>query len=150
MDRPGLAPDFHLGRLRARILADWAWANLDREIAAGLPVTESEARRLRAKQLLSPQQRRAVAAVLRNILDAAEAGCTSANSGRRGDAAAIVASRDRLVQLIELLRSDAPMSAPAVAGAELLACDRTSPLVSLHGGPAIVRALDEIAAANTA
>ena len=61
-----------------------------------------------------------------------------------------IASRDPLVRLIDLLRSDAPMTAPAVAAAELLACDRNSPLVSPHAGRAIDRALDEIAVANTA
>ena len=87
---------------------------------------------------------------MRNILDAAEAASGSANSRRRADVSAVIASRDRLVQLIDLLRSDAPMTAGAVAAAELLACDRSSPLVLPHSGLAIERALDEIAVANTA
>ena len=73
MDRPRVASAFRLHHVRSRLLADWAWARLDREIAAGLPIEASEARLLRAQQLLCREQRRAVAAVLRNLLDAAEA-----------------------------------------------------------------------------
>jgi hypothetical protein len=119
---------------------------LDREIVAGLPIEGSEARLLRAEQLLSPGARRAVAAVLRTILDVAEDADVSGCSYRRRDAAAIIASHGRLTELIDLLRSDTPMALPAVAGAELLACDRHSPLVCGHDAAAIARALDEIAA----
>ncbi len=130
--------------VRARILASWSWARLDREIADGPQVEQTEARLLRAEQLLVPEERHRIAAVLRNLLDAAE----SAGAHReRERAAAIVASRERLVRLIELLRSDMPMPPSALARAELLACDRSSPLVVPRGAPAIADALDQIDAA---
>jgi hypothetical protein len=138
------------GHVRSRVLADWAWAKLDREIAAGLPIEASEARLLRAQRLLHPQERRAIAAVLANIVDAADAASRSGKSAVPGEYSALVASHDRLVLLIGLLRSEASMTAPAVAGAELLACDRNSPLVSRHDDRATLRALDEIAIANIA
>jgi hypothetical protein len=138
-----------LGHLRQRLLAGWMWARLDHEIAAGLPIEECEARRERARQLLCPEQRRCIAAILRNVLDAAEASSRSGGSTRRADADAIVRSRDGLVHLIDLLRSNEPMAARAVALAELLACDRTGPLRSPRSAQAIAQELDEIVAANT-
>jgi hypothetical protein len=150
VDRTDATRSHGLAHRRSRILADWAWARLDREIAAGLPIDESDARMQRARELLRPEERRAIAAVLRNILD--EAGRSGvgddADAGAGHHALVILASRDRIVQLIDLLRGDVPMAAAAVARAELLACDRHSPLVSPHGSDAIVQALNQIAFAN--
>jgi hypothetical protein len=131
--------------IRSQALAAWAWARLDRELAVGLPPEQSDARRLRADQLCSPQQRRAIAALVRNILDAAEASDDS-----KPQIAAIVVHRGRLEALIELLRSDAPMTVRSLAEAELLACERHSPLLSRQSAEALCHALDEIAAANLA
>jgi hypothetical protein len=149
VDWPEQPTTFHSADLRSRILAGWAWARLDREIASGMPIDQCGARMLRARELLRPEQRCAIAAMLRNILDAAEASSISAGGGSADGPRAVVASRGRIVQLIALLRGDAPMSAAAVARAELLACDRHSPLVRPHGADTIVQALDQIAVANT-
>jgi hypothetical protein len=148
VDRTHATSTHRLAHLRSRILADWAWARLDREIAAGLPIDESDARMQRARELLRPEERRAIAAVLRNILDEAGRSGIGENTGAQHHALVILASRDRIVQLIDLLRGDVPMAAAAVARAELLACDRHSPLVSPHGSDAIVQALNQIAFAN--
>jgi hypothetical protein len=148
VDLTGSPSTLRLADLQSRILAGWAWARLDREIASGLPIEESGARVLHARELLRPEQRRAIAAVLRNILDVAEASRISDGAGSADGPRAVVASRDRIVQLIELLRGGVPMSAAAVARAELLACDRHSPLVCPHGADAIVQALDQIAVAT--
>jgi hypothetical protein len=138
-----------LRHVRSQIRSHWGWAGLDREIAAGYPIDESEARRLRAQRLVYPAERHAIAAVLQNILDATESSSTGGRGIRPGDAA-IIASQDRIVKLIELLGSDTPMTVRAVASAELLACDRHSPLVCPHAAEDIVQALDEVAAANAA
>jgi hypothetical protein len=135
-------------RVRLYIRASWAWASLDREIAAGASLAESEARMLRAEQLLRPDERYGIAAVLRNILDAAEASSMT-GGGFRADDAAILDVRDGLLQLIDLLRSDSPMTARAIALSELLACDSHGPLLSVHGAEPIAQALSEIASANT-
>jgi hypothetical protein len=144
VDRTESPSDLRLADLRSRILAGWAWARLDREIASGLPLEESAARMLRARELLRPEQRCAVAAVLRNILDAAETFSIGDSGGPPDGPRAVVASRDRIVQLIDLLRGDGPMLPAAVARAELLACDRHSPLVCPRDTDAIVQALDQI------
>jgi len=55
---------------------------LDREIAAGLPVDEPGPRALRACQLSSRCERRAIAACLQILLDRAEAEATRAEPSR--------------------------------------------------------------------
>ena len=123
--------------------ASWGLAGLDRELVAGLPPDASEARLLGARRLMLPGERRGIAAVLENPLDAAGTG--RGGKEQRGNAPAIRASRDQLVQPIARLRSDSPMSVRAVALAELLACDRSGPLRSGDGTAGLPLALDEIA-----
>jgi hypothetical protein len=134
--------------LRSWLLASWAWARLDRETAAGLPTDGFEPRQLRAQTLALPEERRAIAAVLQNLLDAADTSAVSGSGRDRADALTILAQRDRLVELVGLLRGKASMTVRAVALAELLACDHASPLVSPHKNRGLSAALDEIAAAN--
>jgi hypothetical protein len=135
-----------LRRLLGRARASWDWARLDRELAAGAGVEGSEARRLRAQRLARPEERRGIAAALRNILDEAEARSRSGESSRRDEARAIVDSRDALLRVISLLRSDAPLPPSAVARAELLACDRHGALRSPRGAAAVADELTAIAA----
>lgn len=126
----------------------WGWAGVDREIADRAARRASAASSARAEQLLRSEERGGIAAVLRNIVDAAEEASGSRGAIRREDAAAILAARGGLAQLIDLLRSDAPMTAAAVARTELLACERHSPLLSPHGAQPIIDALEDIRAAN--
>jgi hypothetical protein len=134
-----------LSRIRLHIRASWGWATLDREIAEGAPIEASAARRLRAEQLMCPEERFAIAAALRNVLDTAEASRTDLRSGAQASPDAILAQSDRLIELMELLRSDTPMTARAVARAELLACDSHGPLLCPRSTGAIADALGEIA-----
>lgn len=138
------APDSRTALMPLRVRVAVHRSKLTYRLARGADPDATDELALRARQLLYPEQRRAVAAVLRNILDAAEAASSSTCSGRRAEVSAVIGSRDRLVRLIDSLRGGAPMTAAAVAAAELLACDRNSPLVSPRGGQAIHRALDEI------
>jgi len=132
-------------RLLGQARASWDWARLDRELAAGDAVEDSEARRMRAQRLVCAEERRGIAAALRNVLDQAEAASRSGRGSRRDEAGAVLASRAGLLRVIALLRSDTPMPPRAVARAELLACDRHGPLLSPHGGGAIARELAAIA-----
>jgi hypothetical protein len=136
-------------RIRLDVRASWAWASLDREIAEGAPIETSAARRARAEQLLRPEERCGIAAALCNILDDAQVMPTGAGNRERAKADAIMAQRERLVQLIELLRSETPMAARALARAELLACDSHGPLLNPRGADAIAQALGEVTAAIT-
>jgi hypothetical protein len=135
-----------LRRLLRQARASWSWARLDRELAAGSGVEGSEARRLRAERLVCPEERRGIAAALRNILDEAEASSRTGRSSRRDEVRAIVDSRDALLRVIAVLRSDMPLPPSAVARAELLACDRHGPLLSPRGAAAIADELAAIAA----
>ena len=147
MDRTGAHDPTGLRRLLGQARAAWDWARLDRELAAGGSVTASEASRVRAERLVRPEERRGIAAALRNILDEAEATSRSGGRSRREEAAAIMASREALLGVIALLRSDAPLTPGAVARAELLACDRHGPLLSPHGAGALAAELRAIAEA---
>src|ERR1700751_2394678 len=83
-------------RIRLDIRASWAWASLDREIAEGAPIETSAARRLRAEQLLRPEERCGIAAALCNILDDAQVAPTGAGHRERATVDAILAQRERL------------------------------------------------------
>ena len=111
---------------------------LDREIASGLPVDETRPRALRASQLSSRLEQRAIAACLQTLLDRAEA---EADDGRAltGVRGALIASRYAICTLIDRLRSESVVDARGVALAQLLIEDRDGPL--FH--PLAKRSLDE-------
>jgi hypothetical protein len=117
---------------------------LDRAIASGAPIGGSPTLRVRATQLQSPVTRRAIAAVLVQILDSA--------AERRSDPAsrvdfaheAVLDAEDGILALIELLRSAAPMSPRAVALAGLLAGAPDSPIVRERGTQTIRSVLAEV------
>jgi hypothetical protein len=117
-DRLNEAPALGL-RLRSRLLR----RRLDREIAAGAPIDESPDRALRARELTSPRERRALAAALANILDAAEERQIDACCPVAIEHAAVIAAREDIVELIALLRSAAALEPRAIARAR---CSRTT------------------------
>ena len=139
-----------LQRVLRQVQSSWGWARLDREIAAGAPVEALPARHLRAEQLLCPEERRAIAAALSNILDGAEALSRSGRARERREAAITLDSRGALLRVIALLRSDVPMTPGAVARAELLACVRRSALLSPRSAGALAEQLGEITGADPA
>jgi hypothetical protein len=131
-------------RLRVRV----ARRRLDREIGGCLPVHASPARSLRARQLASPSTRRAIAAMLGNILDAAEERQHDGGSELVLEYNAVLEARDRIGDVIELLRSDAPLAPRAVAQALLLATCSDSALFSRSSGKTIGQTLADIADAR--
>jgi hypothetical protein len=136
-EHPSLRLRLHVFRSRAR---------LDREIAGGAVVSDSAARQLREAQLTTREERRGIAAALRVVLDSAQERSTRGLPSRHRDVQAVLANRDGLLELIELLRAATPMSAQAVALAQALACERGSPLLSPDSERTIEQSLAQIAA----
>jgi hypothetical protein len=132
--------------LRVRLRA--TRQRLDGEIAGGAPVDGSPARSLRAKQLTSPSTRRAIAAILANILDSAEERRIDWCSRLIVEYNAVLEARDGILELIALLRSDTTLAPRAVVLAARLAERSDSPIVSRSCGKTIRQALAEIAAAQ--
>jgi hypothetical protein len=94
---------------------------LDREIAAGACVDVNPARVLRARQPSSAPERRAIAACLANILDAADERRVGLASPRLLDHAPVIAARSQIVDVIELLRGETALEVRGIALARLLA-----------------------------
>ena len=135
-EQPSLRLRLHVFRTRAR---------LDREIAGGAAGSDAPARRLRATQLTTREERRGIAAMLRLVLDSAqERSARGLPSGNR-DIQAVLDNRDGLLELIELLRAATPMPAQAVALAQALACERDGPLLSPDSERTIEQSLAQIA-----
>jgi hypothetical protein len=84
-------------------------------------VDGNPARVLRARQLSSAPERRAIAACLGNILDAADERRVGLASPRLLDHAPVIAARSEIVALIELLRGETALEVRGIALARLLA-----------------------------
>jgi hypothetical protein len=105
---------------------------------------------LRAAQLTTPRARRAIAAMLANILDAAEDRRLDRCSPMIFEHESVHEARDGILELIELLRSETALAPRAVALAAQLAESADSPIVSRCCGTTIGQALAEITAARMA
>ena len=132
---------------RLRLRVRMGRARLDREIAAGASTGEPAVRALRARQLCSRIERQAIAAALTNILDAAEERQADQSSPLNVQHAAVIAARQGILELVELLRSGAWREPRGVALASLLTRDPTSPIFSSSPDRTVHEALSEIAAA---
>lgn len=116
--------------LRLRV---WATQRrLDRALAAGAQPDADAELELRATQVSRPATRRSIAAMLANILDAAEEPPNAAEREAPDQAVnrrAVAEVRDELTALIARLRDDEPPSrAQGIAQAHLLAVDSRGPL----------------------
>jgi hypothetical protein len=119
---------------------------LDREIATGLPIDQSPARAVRARQLTSASTRRTIAALYANVLDAAQERDADPGSPLIVEHLAVPAARQEIMKLIERLRSRATLEPRGLALARLLVCDSASPI--FHPGRQTVPvALAEITSA---
>ena len=83
---------------------------------------------LRAKQLCSRAERRAVATSLASMLEAADTRRGDTGSRPILDHASVLSLRDEIVALIALLRSATVCDVRGIALARLLSCDSSSPL----------------------
>jgi hypothetical protein len=133
------APAQFSARIRARVHR----RVLDREIAAGAVVDADPARALRAQQLTGATERRCVATSLRNILDAADERHADPASHVRLNHADVLAARHGIVALIEVLRSEQPVTARGVALARLLTVERDSPMLSEGSRRTVQQAVSE-------
>jgi hypothetical protein len=84
-------------------------------------VDVNRARVLRARQLSSAPERRAIAACLGNIVDAADQRRVGLLSPRLLGHAPVIAARSQIVALIELLRGEPALEVRGIALARLLA-----------------------------
>ncbi len=125
-------------RLRQRVL--------DREIASGLLEGDAD-RVLRGRQITSPAERHRVAALLANILDAAEERHADPASPLKLNHAEVLAARHGIVALITTLRSDRRVNPRGVALARALVDDGRSPLLRARAGRTVERAVSEAATA---
>jgi hypothetical protein len=129
-------------RLRLRVLV--GRRTLDREIAQAALPDANPARAMRAQQLSSSSERHAIAACLRNILQAADE-CTSDPGSRLAlDHRTVIAAHSEIDALIDRLGSDSVLDVRGIALARLLAVDPTSPLVCPRSRRALSDALSEI------
>jgi hypothetical protein len=104
---------------------------LDRELAAGASPDSRPDLRVRAEQLIDARNRRALAAVIGHLLEAAEEppGVLERQTPARGlNRAAVTRAGNELIALAALLASDEPIAPQAAARAQVLACDERGPL----------------------
>lgn len=131
-----LSPPIHAVTRRAQhwILAlkvRWSRGRLDRELAAGTAPESRPELQLRANQLVAPRSRRALAAVIVHLLDAAEEppGVFERQAPARAlNRAAVRRARSELLAVAALLSGDGPVSVRTAARAQVLACDERGPL----------------------
>ena len=90
-------------------------------IADGACVDGNPARVLRVRQLSNAPERRAIAACLANMLDAADDCQLGLASPRLPDHAPVIAARSEIVALIERLRGETALEVRGIALARLLA-----------------------------
>jgi hypothetical protein len=114
-------------RLRDRVAARWRSLALDRELAAGAPPEATAALTLRARKLVGPAARAALAGGLRKAL---------ARTRRRPGVGlrlpvrehAVIEAADDLARLADRLVARAPVAARGVAQTCLLLSDGAGPL----------------------
>jgi hypothetical protein len=135
------------GQFGARIRARLHRRVIDREIAAGAAVDADPARALRALQLTGATERRCVATSLGNILEAADERHADPASRVRLNHADVLAARHGIVALIEVLRSEQPVTARGVALARLLTVERGSPMLCEGSQRTVQHAVSEALAA---
>lgn len=115
-------------RLLARVLA----SSLDRQLAAGRPPRSSHALTVRAREIVSPAARRALAQRWANVLDQAARRPVPRSPRaplRRG---AVITAAEDLQQMISVLTSGLPINARSAAMASWLLRDGTGPLYNHH------------------
>lgn len=131
-------------RVRLRV---WATRRrLDRVLTDGVDADASAELTLRAAQLSRPQTRRSIAAMLSNILDAAEeprGPFEIQNPQQAVNRPAVAQARDELSALIARLRDDrAPSSVQGIARAHLLTVDCRGPLYGLTPPSELIAAIE--------
>ncbi len=125
---------------RARILARWRRASLDRALAHGEDPAASAALAARTTQLAAPPTRARIAAGLERM--ALEVEAPLAPFAVAPSRPAVRANRDALLDLAALLRLDRPLYARGIAMLRLVLVDGTGPAYTDRHGEALRRELD--------
>jgi hypothetical protein len=118
---------------------------LDRELADGRPCESTPALALRARQLVSPRERRRLARDLRGAVayvDRVDSRPTI--SAVVIDRAAVRSARQAIVRLAERLEGWAPVSPRGVALTRVLLTDGLSPLFNPNSEQSVIEAMWEI------
>jgi hypothetical protein len=118
---------------------------LDRQLARGAAPDETSALALRARQLTSTPVRKTIAVLLGTILRAAAERQAGPSSPLIVDHTAVLAAREQIQRLIELLLSTAALEPRGIAVARLLVRDSRGPLFCASPGCTLEHALSEIA-----
>jgi hypothetical protein len=118
---------------------------LDREIADGCMCESSTALALRARQLVSPRERRQLARDLRGAVAYVDrVGSRPTISSVVIDRAAVRSARQAIVRLAERLEGWAPVSPRGVALTRALLTDGLSPLFNPNSDRSAIEAMWEI------
>jgi hypothetical protein len=119
---------------------------LDRQLARGAAPDETSALALRARQLTSTPVRKTIAVLLGTILRAAAERQADPSSPLIVDHTAVLAAREQIQRLIELLLSTAALEPRGIALARLLVRDSRGPLFCASPGRPLEQALSAITA----
>ena len=118
-----------------------AWlrrSELDRRLAEGANPTTDPLRALRASQLTSRRQRRALAGGLRRLVaEAGDPATVMVSAGPPIDRVGVLDAREPLLALARRLRECERPCPRAVALASYLICDFASPAYGGHGGATV-------------
>jgi hypothetical protein len=123
-------------RIRARVLARAGAWRLDQALAAGVCPDASSTLSLRARRLIGPATRHALARELRDIIGRARRPRASLDNGVRLCAGEVLRSRDAIGDLADRLDGLEPVEPAGVARVRLLLRDGAGPLYneSFPGG----------------
>jgi hypothetical protein len=136
-DPLGLQPSGPADRLRARVFA----ASLDSQLAAGVPPESSRLLATRARDIVSPPSRQALARDWEHVLRVARGG-KPGQAARRIHAAGIAAAGPAISELAERLATPLPVGARGVAMAIVLLTDATGPVYNRHSRDTLATALE--------
>lgn len=115
-------------RLRDRLLARLRARQLDVALAHGAPPEADAAVAIRARRLIDPSNRRAIAETLRRMLRDSGDGCRISYAHVQPCRERVLAASEQLDELAEALTRPGPVAVHGVAEALILVTDGAGPL----------------------
>lgn len=117
--------------VRDRVAVHWRAAQLDHELADGIPAEDSPALALRARRLTGIGRRRSMADALRRIVREVDGPATTHPVQVVPIRDRVSAAADELVGLADALAEPGPVAARGAAEARMLLTDGTGPLFNV-------------------
>jgi len=133
-------------RLADRALSHMFGASLDRQLAAGCPPEVALLLAARAKHIVSPASREAVARNWEHLLNVAHSGQPSRSRAIAVRAHTIAAAEPAIRELVLRLITPLPVRAQGVAMASVLLTDATGPVYSRRSPLTLATALEAVIA----